>query len=92
MRRTIDRIRAKVRRGEYALTIHAIEEMGDEGFEEPDLEHAVLTGRIVRRERDHLGRNKYTVEGTALDRRVLRAVCRFSDTGESVVVITIFEG
>ncbi len=66
--------------------------MGDEGFEELDLERAVFTGRIVRRQRDHLGRNKYTIEARTPDRRLLRAVCRFSDTGESVVVIAVYEG
>ena len=91
MRRIIDRIREKVRRGQYVLTFHAIEEMTDEGFEESDFEQAVLTGRIVRRQRDRIGRRKYTVEGVAQDRRPLRAVCRFSDTGELVVVITVFE-
>ena len=90
MRRIIDRIREKVRRGQYVLTFHAIDEMADEGFEESDFEHAVLTGRIARRQRDHRGRRKYTLEGVTQDRRPLGAVCRFSDTGELIVVITIF--
>lgn len=64
--------------------------MADEGFEESDFEHAVLTARIVRRQRDHIGRRKYTLEGVAQDRRPLGVVCRFSDAGESIVVITIF--
>ena len=50
-----------------------------------------MTGRIVRRQKDRLGRRKYTVEGVADDGRLLRAVCRFSDTGESLVVITVYE-
>jgi len=91
MRRIIDRIREKVRNAQYVLTFHAIDEMTEEGFEEEDFEQAMMTGRIVRRQRDRLGRRKYTVEGVALDRRPLQAVCRFSDTGESVVVITVYE-
>ena len=91
MRRIIDRIRERVRSGQYGLTFHAIDEMAEEGFEEEDFEQAMLAGQIVRRQKDRLGRGKYTVEGAALDRRPLRAVCRFSDTGDSLVVITIYE-
>ena len=36
MRQIIDRIREKVRSGQYGLTFHAIEEMAEEGFEEED--------------------------------------------------------
>lgn len=91
MRRIIDRIREKVRSGQYVLTFHAIDEMIEERFLEEDFEHAVMTGRVVRRQKDRLGRRKYTIEGTTQDRRLLRAVCRFSDTGESLVVITMYE-
>jgi hypothetical protein len=91
MRRIIDRIREKVRSGQYGLTFHAIEEMAEEGFEEEDFEQAMVSGRVVRRQRDRLGRGKYTVEGLARDERPLRAVCRFSDTAESLVVITIYD-
>lgn len=91
MRRIIDRIRDKVRSGQYVLTFHAIDEMMNEGFEEDDFEQALITGRIVRRQRDRLGRRKYTVEGAARDMRLLRVVCRFSDTQESLVVITVYE-
>lgn len=80
MRRVLGRIREKVCRRQYAFTFQAIEEMAEEGFEETDLEQAVVHGRIVRREKDRLGRRKYTVEGKTHDRRTLRAVLRFSDT------------
>jgi hypothetical protein len=91
MRRIIDRIREKIRRGQYALTFHVIEEMAEEEFEEEDFEEAMITGRIVRRQTDRLGRRKFTVEGLARNDRSLRAVCRFSDNGASLVVITIYD-
>ena len=65
--------------------------MAEEGFEEEDFEQAMVSGRVVRRQRDRLRRRKYTVEGLARDERSLRAVCRFSDTAESLVVITIYD-
>jgi len=77
MPRIIDRIREKVRNGQYVLSFHAIDEMMDERFDEEDFEQAVMTGFIVRMQRDQLGRRKYTVEGTTRDTRSLRAECRF---------------
>ena len=91
MRRIIDRIREKVRSGQYSLTFHAIDEMAEEGLEEEGFDQAMITDHIVRRQTDRLGRRKYTVEGSALDGRSLRALCRFSDTGASLVVITIYD-
>jgi hypothetical protein len=91
MRRVIDRIREKARSGQYILTYHAVDEMAEDGFEEEDFEEAVISGRIVRRQKDRLGRRKYTVEGKARDSRPLRAACRFSDSGEELVVITIYD-
>lgn len=91
MRRVLDRIREKVRSGEYTLTYHAVDEMTDDDFEEEDFEEAIATGWIVRRQKDRLGRRKYTIEGAARDNRPLRAVCRFSDTGEKIVVLTIYD-
>ncbi len=87
----LERIRKQVRGGGYVLTYHAIAEMTEDGFEETDFERAVARGRIVRRQRDRLGRRKYTVEGGTRQGRLLRAVCRFSEGGGSLVVITIYE-
>jgi len=91
MRRIIDRIRDKIRSGEYALTYHALDEMADDGFEEEDFEEAVASGRIVRRQKDGLGRRKYTIEGNARGDRRLRAVCRFAATSGKLIVITVYD-
>ncbi|MBI1997156.1 MAG: DUF4258 domain-containing protein [Deltaproteobacteria bacterium] len=91
MRRIIDRIREKVRSGEYALTHHAIDEMADDSFEEEDFEEAIVSGRIVRRQKDRLGRRKYTIEGNARDNRRLRAVCRIAATSGKLIVITVYD-
>jgi len=78
--RILGQIRALVRRGEYVLSIHAENEMADDDLTEQDLEAAILNGRIVRRERDRIGRAKYVIEGTALDGRGLTAVAQLSDS------------
>jgi len=89
--RVLDRIRALVRQGEYILSIHAENEMADERFTEQDLEAAILNGRIARRERDRIGRAKYVIEGTALDRRGMTAVAQFFQTRQLIVIVTAYE-
>ena len=91
MRRIIDRLREKVRSGEYVLSYHAIDELRDDEFEEEDFEAAILSGQVVRTQKDRLGRRKYTIEGIACDKRSLRAVCRFADASGKVVVITLYD-
>ena len=60
--RIIDRLREKVRSGAYVLSYHAIDEMRDDEFEEEDFEAAILSGRVIRVQKDRLARRKYTVE------------------------------
>jgi hypothetical protein len=89
--RALDRIRALVRQGEYILSIHAENEMADDRFTEQDLEAAILNGRIARRERDRIGRAKYVIQGTALDRRGMTAVAQFFQTRQLIVIVTAYE-
>ena len=89
--RILEQIRALVRRGEYVLSIHAENEMADDGLTEQDLEAAILNGRIVRRERDLIGRPKYVIEGTAPDGRGLTAVAQPFRTRQLVLIITAYE-
>lgn len=89
--RILGQIRALVRRGEYVLSIHAENEMADDGLADQDLETAILNGRIVRRERDRIGRPKYVIEGTALDGRGVTAVAQPFQTRQLVLIITAYE-
>lgn len=66
--RTLQRLRAKVRTGEYVMTVHAEEEMDADELTVFDVESAVLSGSIVERQRDRQTREaKYLVRGRALD-------------------------
>lgn len=90
MRRIIDRIRSMIRDSRYVLTFHAIDEMAADGLRETDIEESILSGRIVRRQKDRFGRRKYTVEGRTDEGRWVRTVCRYSDSGDRIVVITVY--
>jgi len=87
----IDRIREKVRLRQYDMTVHAVEEMAEDGLDIVDVEHAVLAGRVVRVERDDPRGNKHVIEGMAADDGVTRVgvVGRFTGGGR-YLIITIY--
>lgn len=89
--RVLQQIRALVRQGEYVLSVHVENELDDDGFTDQDLEASILNGKIVRRERDSIGRPKYVIEGTALDGRSLTAVAQPFRTRQLVLIITAYE-
>lgn len=47
--RILEKIRARVRARQYVMTLHAEEEMEQDGFSIFDVEHALLTGTIISR-------------------------------------------
>lgn len=65
--------------------------MADDRFTEQDIEAAILNGRIAQRERDRIGRAKYVIEGTALDRRGKTAVAQFFQTRQLIAIVTAYE-
>lgn len=68
-RSDIDRIREKIRLCEYDMSAHAMEEMAEDMLTILDVEEAVLTGQVIRVEKDDPRGTKYIVVGTALDRQ-----------------------
>lgn len=59
----------EIRAGRFVVTLHAVEELEDEGLSVQDIEHAILTGKIIRRQKDvDTGEWKYLVSGQTLSR------------------------
>lgn len=80
----------KVRRREYVMTLHAEEEMADDGFTIFDVERTILSGEIVERQEDHQsGEWKYLVLGKAIDGRPVTVVAKLSVT-KILVIITVY--
>jgi hypothetical protein len=50
--RILQRMRAKVRTLDYVMTLHAEEEMEDDGLSILDVEHIILIGEIIERQRE----------------------------------------
>jgi len=87
----IDRIRQKIRLGEYDMSAHAMEEMAEDMLTILDVEEAILSGQITRVEKDDPRGTKYIVVGTALDRQTpVGVVGRFA-SNERYLIITVYE-
>ncbi|MBE9226119.1 DUF4258 domain-containing protein [Phormidium sp. LEGE 05292] len=96
-RNDIDRIREKIRFGEYDMSAHAMEEMAEDMLTILDVEEAILNGQITRVEKDDPRGTKYIVVGTALDRQTpVGVVGRFASNGRYLIItvyeVTEFEG
>lgn len=87
LRSWIERIREKIRLRQYDMTVHAVEEMAEDGLDIVDMEHAVLTGRVARIERNDPRGNKHVIEGMAAD-GVTRVgvVGRFTGSGRYLII------
>jgi hypothetical protein len=89
--RILTRIRAQIRAQQYVVTIHADEEMDDDHVTWSDVEHILLTRKIVERQKDHKTREwKYVILGEAGDGRRIAVVTKLSPTGK-VVILTVYD-
>ena len=89
--RILAKIRALVKQGDYVLSVHAENELADDNLNEQDLEAAILSGTIIHRERDPIGRAKYVIEGRTLGRKGLTVVVQLFQMRQLVVIITAYE-
>ena len=89
--RLLKRFRERIRALQFVATLHAVEEMEDEGLSILDLEHGVLTGRIIGRQKDaDTGEWKYLVSGSTLSHDQVVIVAKLSPT-DKLVIITVYE-
>jgi hypothetical protein len=88
--RILNRMRDKVRALQYVMTLQAEEEMDSDGLSVLDVEHALLTGQIVERQKDvETGEWKYLVRGQSVGGRDVVVVSKLSPTGK-LVIITLY--
>jgi hypothetical protein len=88
--RVVRRMRELVRTGRYVMTIHAEEEMTADGLTVFDVEHVILTGYVINRQRDRQTRAwKYVVQGSTLDDEEAVVVAKIGPTGK-LVIITVY--
>jgi len=88
--RILRQMRERVRTRQYVMTLHAEEEMNDDGFSIFDIESGVLTGRIEERQRDSSSAEwKYLIQGQSLAGDGVTIVARIGATGR-LIIITVF--
>jgi len=88
--RILRQIQEKVRTRQYVMTLHAEEEMNDDGLSIFDVERGLLTGAIIERQKDpKTGEWKYLVKGQTLEDDAVAVVTKLSPT-DKLVIITVY--
>ncbi len=83
-------IREKVRNRKYLMTLHAEEEMNDDGMTIFDVENCLLNGKITERQKDkNTGEWKYLITGETFKKNEAVVVTKLSITG-NLVIITVY--
>jgi arginyl-tRNA--protein-N-Asp/Glu arginylyltransferase len=89
--RILKQMRERIRTRKYVMTFHAEEEMADDNLSIFDIERAVLTGKIVKRQKDKSTKEwKYIVEGKIISTSMAVVVGKLSITGK-LVIITVYK-
>ena len=87
----LKKIREKVFNRQYVVTTHADDEMHDDSMSVYDIEHVMLTGEIVERQRDEVtGEWKYRIIGKTLGQQDAQVVVKLGPT-DKLVIITVFK-
>lgn len=72
------------------MTHHARKEMNDDDLTIYDVEHGILTGKILERQMDRVtGEWKYRIRGETLEDDKLEVIVKLSPTGK-LVIITVY--
>ena len=89
-RRILQRMRNNIRRRQYIVTYHARKEMNEDGFTIYDVEHGILTGEILERQRDRMtGEAKYRMRGESIAGFEVESLTKLSPTGK-LVILTVY--
>ena len=88
---SLKRIRQAIRERRFEYTVHALEEMDEDGLDETDLRYAILQGDINAELTDDPRGIRFVVRGATLDQeRVMEVVCRFLPSG-LLRIITVYQ-
>lgn len=89
--RILKQMREMIRKRQYVMTLHAEEEMNEDALSIYDVEHGILTGKIIERQRDETtGEWKYCIRGNTLNADEVEIVTKLSPTGK-LVIITVYK-
>ena len=88
--RILKALREKVRTRQYVMTLHAEDEMNDDGLTIFDVERGILTGEMIERQKDNVTAEwKYLVRGQTVEGGTVWVVTKLSPTGK-MVILTVY--
>ena len=88
--RILTKLRNLVRLRRYVMTLHAEEEMSDDNLTIFDVEHGILTGKVIERQKDReTAEWKYLVKGQALSGEYIVVVVKVGRSGK-LVFVTVY--
>lgn len=88
--RILKRMREKVRKRRYVMTLHAEEEMDNDELTIYDVESGILTGKVLEHQQDKITtERKYRIRGETVDGNEVEVVTKLSPTGK-LVIITVY--
>ena len=88
--RILNQLREKVRTRQYVMTLHADEEMDEDGLTIFDVESVIFSGKIIERQKDQAtGEWKYLVKGESLAGERVITVTKIGPTGK-LVFVTVY--
>jgi hypothetical protein len=88
--RILRKMREKVRTRQYVMTLHAEEEMDEDGLTLYDVERCILAGEIIEKQKDHHTIDwKYLIQGQSVTGNQVYGFSKLSPT-EKLVIITVY--
>ena len=90
---TLALLRRLIRSSHYLVSVHATDELEDDGLSVLDLENILLTGQIIERQRDRTTHEtKVVIRGQALHGASCCAVAKLGATGRAIIITVYVEG
>lgn len=88
--RILKDLRDRIYNRHYVMTLHAEEEMNDDGLTIYDVERGILTGEILERQKDKVTAEwKYRIKGQTIAGGRVEVIVKLSPTGK-MVIITVY--
>jgi hypothetical protein len=89
--RELRRLRDAILHRRYVMTLHAEEEMEEDGLTILDVEACILAGRIVQRQKDRVtGEWKYGIRGKTIDGAEIDVIVKMRSRAAHAVIITTY--
>ena len=84
----LKQLRSLIRKRQYIITIHALEEMDEDDVLAEDIENAILTGEIIERQMDRATKERKNVlTGTDCSGETVNVVLKVGPTSKAVIII-----